>query len=259
MYRKMYFLLMAGLLLVAACGGGGETASETPPADTPAPSAAAGKRVDSSTAGNVTGKVTFTGEAGEGNRIRMNADPSCNEQHSGPVYTQDLVVSDGNLKNVFVWVKSGLDGYTFDPPSEAVVLDQEGCIYHPHVFGVRTGQEISIQNSDPTTHNINPSPQNNRNWNISQGPNDEARIQTFAREEVMIPIKCNVHPWMTAYVGVVAHPYFSVTDDDGSFSLEGLPPGTYTIEAWHERLGKQEQQVTIADSESKEISFEFSG
>ena len=259
MQRKICLVLLAGMLVfVAACSGGGEQPA-SPATDTLSPGATAGKTVDSSTAGSIAGKVTFAGEVRQGGRIRMNADPSCAEQHSGPTYTEDMVVADGNLKNAFVWVKSGLDGYTFDPPTGSVSLDQKGCLYNPRVFGVRTGQEISILNSDPTTHNINPSPKNNRNWNISQGPSDTARVQSFAREEVMIPVKCNVHPWMTAHVGVVSHPYFAVTDDDGSFSLAGLPPGTYTVEAWHERLGVQEQQVTVGASESTEVSFEFGG
>jgi hypothetical protein len=260
MQRKICLILLAGMLVfVTACSGGGDpasTASDTPDS---AAGASAGMKVDSSTAGNISGKVTYSGEASQGARIRMNADPSCADQHSSATYTEDLVVADGNLKNAFVWVKSGLDGYTFDPPSGSISLDQKGCLYSPHVLGVRTGQEISIMNSDPTTHNINPSPKNNRNWNISQGPSSAARVQTFAREEVMILVKCNVHPWMTAYVGVVAHPYFAVTADDGSFALNGLPPGSYTVEVWHERLGTQEQQVTIAASESTEVSFEFGG
>ena len=259
MQRKICLVLLAGMLVFgAACSGGGEQPASSA-TDTPLPGDTAGKTVDASTAGNIAGKVTFAGEVRQGGRIRMNADPSCADQHSGPTYTEDLVVADGNLKNAFVWVKSGLDGYTFDAPTGSVSLDQKGCLYDPRVFGVRTGQEISILNSDPTTHNINPTPKNNRNWNISQGPNAAARIQSFAREEVMLPVKCNVHPWMTAYIGVVSHPYFAVTGDDGSFSLAGLPPGMYTVEVWHERLGAQEQQVTIGASESTEVSFEFGG
>ena len=137
-------------------------------------------------------------------------------------------------------------------------LDQDGCLYKPHVFGVQRGQEIRITNADSATHNIHPLPQQNREWNISQSSGQEM-TRSFPRQEVMIPVKCNIHPWMKAYVGVVSHPYFTVTGEDGSFELNDLPPGDYTIQVWHEKYGTQEQQVTVAPQESQEIEFGFEG
>ncbi len=255
-------VVLTGLLLVlliAACGGGGEGTATTPPAEEEGGGVAA-KTVDPATAGDIKGKVTFSGETDRGNRIRMNADPSCHAQHNEPVYPQEVKTGEGGaLENVFVWVKSGLEDYGFEPPADPATLDQKGCIYIPHVFGVQTRQKIQIKNSDPTTHNINPAPANNRDWNKSQAPNQAPLEESFARQEVMIPIKCNVHPWMRSYIGVVAHPYFAVTGSDGTFELKGLPPGQYTVEAWHEKLGTKEAQVTLAASGSEEIAFSFGG
>lgn len=254
-------LTLLGLLLalaLVACGGGGDAPAEmaAEPASSPAEAA---KTVDAASVGMVTGKVSYTGEEPRLARLRMNADPSCAEQHSEATYAEDLLVEEGAVKNAFVWMTTGLDDYQFDPPSGPVELDQVGCVYTPRVLGVRSGQELKILNSDPTTHNINPSPQNNRNWNISQGPGAEPQIKTFARQEVMIPVKCNVHPWMRSYIGVVDHPYFAVTAADGTFEISGLPPGDYTVQVWHERLGTQEMQVSVAANESATLDFSYSG
>ncbi len=255
----VFLLAVVSVGLWSACGGGAQTEEAAGQTDAPVESAA-GKKVDPATAGSVSGKVAYAGEAPAGARLRMGADPVCDKAHSEPVYSQDLVVGDGGgLENAFVWVKAGLDGYTFDPPSGQVQLDQQGCVYVPHVLGVRTGQELQILNSDPTTHNINPTPQNNRDWNESQGPNAPPKVKTFARQEVMIPVKCNVHPWMKSYIGVVEHPYFAVTGSDGAYELKGLPPGQYTVEVWHEKLGPQEQQVTVAASGSATADFNYGG
>jgi hypothetical protein len=139
------------------------------------------------------------------------------------------------------------------------VLDQDGCIYKPHVLGVMTGQNIRIKNSDPTNHNIHPLPKVNQEWNESQPPKGEEKLKSFAREEVMIPVKCNVHPWMRSYIGVVSHPFFAVTGDDGTFTIKGLPPGTYTLETWHEKFGPQDMQVTVGPKESKTVDFTYKG
>ena len=192
-------------------------------------------------------------------RIRMGAEPGCEEKHSEPVYSQEVTVNpNGTLKYSFVWVKEGLEQYSFDTPSQPVVLDQNGCLYTPHVFGVHVNQDIRILNSDPATHNIHPLPGNNREWNISQAEGQELE-RSFPRPEVMIPVKCNIHPWMKAYIAVVPHPYFAVTGDDGTFELNDLPPGEYTIEVWHEKYGTQEQKITVGPEESKEIEFSYSG
>ena len=248
---------MALAILLLGCGGGDvETPVETAaPADEPA-----AKTLDLSQAGGITGKVNFTGQASRRARLRMGADPNCAAAHSSPVYFQEVEVSeDGSLNNVFVWVKQGLEGYSFDPPKEPVTLDQKGCIYQPHVFGVQTRQDIQILNSDPTTHNIHPLPTNNREWNQSQPAKGAPLVRSFPRQEVMVAVKCNIHPWMRTYIGVISHPYFAVTGAEGAFQLKDLPPGEYTVEAWHEKLGTTEQKVTIGPSETKQLDFTFQG
>ncbi|MDE2927221.1 MAG: carboxypeptidase regulatory-like domain-containing protein [Acidobacteriota bacterium] len=254
----IFVLVMAGLL-AASCGGGGGGAE--PAADeAPAPAADAKPAPDLSQAGSVSGMVSFGGDTPKNARLRMDADPVCVKEHSGIVRSQDVLIGDGGaLINTFVWVKSGLEQYGFDTPSDPVTLDQKGCIYTPHVLGIQTRQKLHVLNSDGTTHNVHPLPRNNREWNQSQRAKGKPLVRSFPRAEVMIPVKCNVHPWMKAYIGVVPHPYYAVTGTDGAFSIENLPPGDYVIEAWHEKFGVQEQQVTVQASEAKEVSFEFSG
>ena len=257
---KFIFALVVAGLLVASCGGGGGGGAEPAADEAPAPAADAKPAPDLSQAGSVAGKVSFGGGTPKNARIRMDADPVCVKEHSGIVRSQDVLIGDGGaLLNTFVWVKSGLEQYGFDTPSEPVTLDQKGCIYTPHVLGIQTRQKLQVLNSDGTTHNVHPLPRNNREWNQSQRAKGKPLIRSFPRAEVMIPVKCNVHPWMKAYIGVVPHPYYAVTGSDGAFSIPNLPPGDYVIEAWHEKFGVQEQQVTVQASEAKEVSFEFSG
>ncbi len=257
--RNLIIFIFAGIVAVSCGGGDAPKSTETTPADkVPMPITA--KTVDASMTGGISGGVRYTGKPGRKVRIRMNADPNCSAKHSSPVYAQDLQISeDGGLKDVFLWVKVGLEDYNFQPPSEVVTLDQSGCVYVPHVLGIQSGQELNVLNSDDTTHNINPSPSNNRDWNISQAPASQPIVKKFARTEVMIPVKCNVHPWMKSYIGVVPHPYFVVTGSDGRYSLENLPPGEYTLEVWHERLGAQEQTITVATGQISTIDFEYGG
>src|SRR5205814_8913459 len=156
---------------------------------------------------------------------------------------------------VFVYVQGGPGSYEEDIPSTPATIDQKGCRYHPHVFGMRVGQPLEIVNSDPTLHNIHALPKGNQEFNTGQPIQGMKTSHTFTAKEVMVPFKCDVHGWMNAYVGVLDHPYYAVTDKDGKFDLKTLPPGTYTIEAWHEKLGPQEQKVTIGEKETKEIAF----
>jgi plastocyanin len=169
-----------------------------------------------------------------------------------------VVGTDGKaLGNVFVYVKDGLGDLTFDPPSTAASIDQKNCRYHPHVFGMQVGQTLEIMNSDPTLHNIHAVAKNNREFNQGQPLQGVKSTHTFTAPEVMVPFKCDVHGWMNAYVGVLPHPYFAVTDNAGSFALNSLPPGTYTIEAWHEKLGTATQTVTVGSKETQNVSFTF--
>ena len=212
---------------------------------------------DAPTAASVSGVVKFQGVAPKPTKIDMSADPKCLK--SGPASTQDIVTdANGGLENVVVYVADGLAGRTFDSPQQPAVFTQKGCTYAPHVFAMRAGQKLDVVNSDSTTHNIHPQPENNREWNKSQPPG-VAIEETFAREEIAIPVKCNVHPWMKGYIAVFKHPYFAVSSKNGSFDLKDLPPGTYTIKAWHEKLGTMTQQVTVAAGESKTVEFVFKG
>jgi plastocyanin len=259
--RALRILALLGTVTLAAsvvaCGGSEPSSTSGDPS---APSATPdGLRVDASTAGEVTGLVTIDGMAPMNAAIRMNADPICLREVKGPQAMETFVVGgDGkSLGNVFVYVKDGLGNYIYDTPTEPARIDQEGCRYIPHVFGMRVGQPLEILNSDPTLHNIHATPKVNREFNTGQPIEGMRTTHTFDQPEVMVPFKCDVHGWMNAYVGVLEHPYFAVTDNDGRFSIRTLPAGTYTIEAWHERLGAQEQMVTIGEKETQDIAFTF--
>jgi len=249
---------LAAAVLAAACGGGGDaTQAPAPQASAPA-QAEAVVSVDPATAASLSGKIRYMGPAPKPARIRMDAEPTCEHEHKEPVYSEEIELgADGALRNAFVFVKAGLPAGKFAVPSQPVVLDQKGCLYHPHVVGVMTGQEIQVKNSDSTTHNIHPLPTANREWNKSQAPGAEPLVESFAREEIAIPVKCNVHPWMKSYIAVLKHPYFAVTGQDGSFKIGNLPPGQYTIEVWHEKLGTMDKQVTVGASESGTVDFEY--
>lgn len=212
-----------------------------------------------STGASVRGTVRFTGTIPPAKPINMAADPVCAKQHPAPALTQDIVAdSKGELANVVVFVSQGLGDRTFDPPATPAVVEQKGCLYQPHVMAVRANQPLELLNDDATSHNIHPTPANNREWNKAEPPGTKLE-DSFAREEVAIPVKCNVHPWMRGYIAVFKHPFFAVTGKDGSFTLPNLPPGTYTIEAWQEKLGTATQTVTVAADETKEINFVFPG
>ena len=250
-------LLGMTLATTLACGGGSQETSNKS-AEPSSPSAApAGQRVDTATAGSIKGVVTLDGTAPKNEVIKMNADPVCMREAKGTQTQETYIVgSDGkSLANVFVYVKDGLGNYVFDTPTEPAKIDQKECRYHPHVFGMRVGQPLEIVNSDPTLHNIHAMPKANSEFNNGQPIQGMKMTHTFDKPEVMVPFKCDVHGWMNAYVGVLPHPYFAVTKEDGKFELANLPPGTYTIEAWHEKAGAMTQSVTIAAKETKEITF----
>jgi plastocyanin len=248
--------LGAFALSMAGCGGSKESSSEAPAA--PAAGAPAGKSVDAATAGEVTGSVKLDGAAPKMKAINMAAEPACAKARTSPATSEEVVTGDGGtLANVVIYVKSGLDGYSFPAPSGAVKIEQQGCQYHPHVIALQVGQNVDVVNSDQTTHNIHPIPKDNREWNESQPPGAAPIEKSFTREEIAIPVKCNVHPWMKAYMAVLPNPYYQVTDKDGKFDLKNLPPGTYTLTAWHELYGTSDQTVTIGPKESKAVTFTF--
>jgi len=190
----------------------------------------------------------------------MSEDPACVEAHHGRALDESLVVSsNGSLANAFIYVKKGLEGKRFDTPSEPVVIDQNGCWFKPRVLGIQTNQTLQVKNSDPVTHNIHPMAQINREWNHSQGAGDAPLARKFIKPEIMIRVKCNIHSWMHAFIGVVDNPYFAVSKEDGSYTLPNLPPGTYTIEIWQENLGTQERQVTVAPHSNTPVNITFKG
>ncbi|MBI3400725.1 MAG: carboxypeptidase regulatory-like domain-containing protein [Acidobacteria bacterium] len=243
---------------VVACGGGSSDAGK--PAESAAASAAGGgQKVDPTTAGSVKGMVTVDGAVPKNEPIKMNADPVCVKENTSPQFQETYEVgADGkSLGNVFVYVKDGLGNYSYDPPTGEAQIDQKNCRYHPHVFGMRVGQTLTIVNSDPTLHNIHAMPKGNQEFNNGQPIQGMKMTHVFSAKEVMVPFKCDVHGWMNAYVGVLDHPYFATSDKDGKFDISNLPPGTYTLEAWHEKLGTATQSVTIGAKESKDVTFTF--
>ena len=246
--------LAAALLfgvLASACGGGSQEAAA------PAPDAPTENPVDPATAGSVAGRVVFEGTPPRPAAVRMDSDPNCVQPGVSATDESVVVGEDGALQNAFVYVKDGLGGLRFPIPPAPVMLDQNGCRYVPHVLGAQVGQTIEVLNSDPTLHNVHAVPTANQEFNVGQPLPKMKHTHRFSASEVMVPFKCDVHPWMRAYIGVLPHPFFAVTGADGSFSLPGLPPGTYTIEAWHETLGTQTQTVTIAAKESGSVAFSF--
>jgi hypothetical protein len=213
--------------------------------------------------GSITGTINFTGAAPAPKPISMDADPVCASSNPD-AHAEDIVVNGDKLQNVLVYISDGKAGdksiksFKFDPPAQAATLDQHGCHYVPHVQGVQVNQTFNVVNSDQTTHNVNVDAKLNDKFNQGQSPGAAPISKQFKRAETVIPIKCNQHPWMRAYVGVLSHPFFAVTDKDGHFEIKGVPPGTYTLVAWHEKYPKgMTQTITIAASENKKTDFSF--
>ena len=210
-------------------------------------------------ASSITGTVTFDGKAPNLRPITMDADPACAKMHSGPVPGEMLVLGTGNtMGNIMVSVSKGLAaGKSWPVPKAPATLDQKGCQYLPHVQGIMVGQQYKILNSDGILHNVHTLPKINKGFNKPMPPTMKETTTAFDKEEAIFQIKCDVHPWMNAYVAVLTHPFFSVTGKDGKFTISGLDPGTYTLTAWHERLGTQTATVTVAANETKAQNFKF--
>lgn len=241
--------LVLGAGVVVSCGGDKDK-KQPPPVDKPPPT----KTLDPATAGAIKGTVLFEGTPPADKELLM-SEIACKQVHGGKVYQQKVLVKDGKLANAFVYIKDGLDGYAFEPPAEEVVLNQHGCIYEPLVVGVMAGQEITFVNSDTVLHNIHTLPKENDGHNFAMPSKGMRTTKTFDYQEVMVRTKCDVHPWMRAYIGVVEHPYFAVTGADGAFELNNVPPGDYTLEIWHEEYGRQTKQVTVTEKATAEVSF----
>ncbi len=251
--HAFHFLLLS--LLLGGCSS--KDSHQPPTLATPAPAPAAFV-VDPATAGTISGTIRYSGKVPAPKTIDMSEEPACVAAHHGKAHDESLVVGrHGDLANAFVYISSGLEDKTFPVPSTPAVLDQSGCWFHPRITGIQVGQELKVINSDPVTHNIHPMPQMNREWNHSQGAGDPPILRKFTKPEIMIRVKCNIHSWMHAFIGVVANPYFAVSKEDGSFEIRNLPPGSYTLTVWQEKLGTQQQRVTVPVSGKAEASFNF--
>jgi hypothetical protein len=249
-------------LALVSCGG------DTPKSETPsapasaAPAAAAPAAAPAAGgSGSVSGKISFEGTVPAAEKVKLNADPKCAAMHKDGLERWQLHVKDGGLGDVLVYVKGTVPG-NYPVPTEAAVLDQHGCDYSPHMMTMRTGQPLKIRNSDETLHNIHPRPTQNPEFNIGQAkPMESVREgeKGFNKAEVMIPVGCDVHPWMRAYISVFDNPFYTVSKEDGTFEIKDLPPGEYEIEAFHGKLKNQSQKVTIKDGESAKLDFVFKG
>jgi hypothetical protein len=256
--RRLSFLPCVTILTmvaVSSCGRNQGTASEP---SAPVAINRSGKPVDASTAGSVSGVVRLQGDSPVRRAINMAAVPNCSKQHASPVLTEEVVPGEnGTLQNVVVYLQGDFSSYRFEVASLPAQIDQSGCIYKPHVTALMVGQSLQVTNSDQATHNIHSLAKANRRRNDSQSPGGPPIVQSFSREEIAIQVKCNVHPWMKAYVAVLSNPYFQVTAEDGSFEIKNVPPGKYKVIAWHELFGSSEEDITIDPSESKKVTVSF--
>lgn len=205
---------------------------------------------------SISGKVTFEGTVPPAPKIKMDADPVCLSQHGASVNAPLLVVNNKGVQYAFVFVASGTQG-KYAVPTAPAVFDQHGCMYEPHVLGVQAGQGVEIRNSDSTLHNVNAKSAQSSPFNLAMPTQGMKITKQFDKPEIMVPVRCNVHPWMQAYIGVVDHPFFAVSGSDGTFSITGLPAGTYTLQVWHETLGTQTQTVTVTDGQKASANFTF--
>ena len=246
--RPLSILLIASALFLTACSKAPQPAVQAAKPESQLPP------IDPATVATVTGVVKFQGTPPAPQKIDMSADPSC----KGTNMVSPAVVTNGHLANVVVYVKDGLNGRKFDPLQDVVVIGQKNCAYEPHVAAVMAGQPVEFLDDDATMHNIHPMPKNNKEWNQAQQANGGIIKRSFENPELMMPIKCNQHPWMKMYLSVFDNPFFAVTGKDGRFTLKGLPPGTYTIAAVHEKYGEQDQTITVGPKDDKQgVTFDF--
>jgi hypothetical protein len=242
--------LLAVALTITGCGKKDSDQSSAPPAPTAI--------VDATTAGEITGTVKLDGAVPNFKPIDMSAEAVCVQANPKAVVPPIVVTGEhGALANAVVYIKSGLGGYHFDTPQTPVILDQKGCMYSPRVLAIMVNQPFEVNNQDQTIHNVHPMSRVNKAWNKSEPVGDPPIQATFTKAELAMPIACNIHPWMRAWLFVFADPYFAITPKSGEFALKNLPPGTYTLEAWQERFGFQDQTVTIGPRESKSVDFIF--
>jgi hypothetical protein len=250
--RRAVVWLPLFLLVAAGLSGCSKKDSAQPELSGPV------QTIDQNTVGEITGMVSLEGSPPEARKIIVTGEPECAQLNPTPLTSSEVVTGDnGALANVAVYVKSGLGNYYFDPPAEHAKLAQKKCMYQPRVIALMTHQTLDIQNEDPIQHNVHPSPRDNPAFNTTQPINGPPIEKTFDQPESAIKFMCNLHPWMRAYVFVFSNPYFDITSKTGTFDLKNLPPGTYTIEAWQEKYGVQDQTVTVGPKETKSVKFTF--
>jgi plastocyanin len=241
-------LVLAGAFALTACGG--DSSGPPPP---PAGAIPAGQAIGSAT---VSGRALFAGAPPARRPIKMSGEASCHRPE-GPALSEDLIVGpDGGVRNVYVHVVSGLGDRVFAPPVEPAVMDQQGCIFIPHVLAAQSNQVVVFTNSDPAAHNVHSVARRNRPFNISMSGKGRA-VRRFFTEPEVVKIRCDIHAWMGAFIPVDGHPFQAVTGEDGSFRLTGLPAGEYDVEAWHETLGPARRTVSVAEGESRQVDFTF--
>ena len=252
-------MIPRGPLVVVAIGafsafayGGGAALDPAPVAG---PAAAVTSAGDTGS-GAIAGKVSFSGTTPPPQRLKLSADPKCAAIHKEGLELQPVKVKDGGLADVLVYVKSVLAG-SYPPPAEPVLLDQSGCEYQPRMVVLMAGQPLRIRNSDDTLHNIHPRPTVNKGFNIGQPRQGMETTRTFETPELMIPTACEVHPWMRANISVLAHPFFAVTKEDGSYEIRGLPDGEYDVEAVHSQLKSVTGKVSVKDGKTSKLDFTF--
>lgn len=237
-----------GILLAAVVLGCSDSAPEQPVETTV---------IDPSTAGRISARVTYGGEVPPPKAIVMSSAPQCALAHGEPVYERSLVVNDGRVENAIVYIEKGLESYSFAAPDSAVIIDQKGCLYEPHVAVAMVGQPVEFLNSDAEAHNVHGFPNVLSAWNFILSRKGAKRTMTFDRPEMGVRIGCDIHPWMRGYLGITVHPYAAVTSADGSADLGDVPPGTYTVAVWHERLGTQAREVTLEPRGRVDIELSY--
>jgi hypothetical protein len=254
--RTPLAVLTASLPFLIACGGS-ET-KEAPPATAAPATAAAAPAAPAGGTGSIAGKVSFAGTVPPAEKVKTAADPKCAAMHKDGLEKQPIMVKDGGLANAFVYLKTGVSG-TYPAPTTPVILDQQGCTYHPHIIALQVGQDVTIRNSDDTLHNIHPRPTVNAEFNIGQARKGMEATRKFDKEEVMIPVGCDVHPWMRSYISVLNHPFFAVTGEDGTFEIKNVPPGDYEVEVIHEKLKTQSGKATVKAGEPTKLDLAYQG
>ena len=240
--------LWLALGLLAGCGGG----DEPPPPRERTP-------LDMTTTGTITGEVRYEGDVPTMATVNFGSFRQCFSQHTGPVPRGDALVQNGRVENAFVYVKEGLEERVFLIPTEPVTIDQRGCLYVPHVAGAQVGQAIRFVNSDPTLHNVHGRPAGSSAWNVSLARKGANRTVRVGVPEVGVSVRCDLHPWMQGWLGVVDHPYFAVTGADGHFTLPNVPPGDYVVAVWHERFGTRESRVSLVPTGTATVDFTLTG